>query len=251
MQPQRTFPDSHAVLNRPITAKMPLARTSADAPAAGSARAQPEVLAVWHNVAPGRAAAVREWYAREHHLERLALPGFLETRRYDRVTGAGADILGLYHVSSPDVLGCGTVREKLAEASTWTRSIVPFLRDSSVTRCGISAEAGLGEGGHVAALASSSGNLPRPQTLCGPLLSLPGVLRVRALAGRKTSTGIKAAETRFGEQLGAPISWALLVDAESPEAAQTALYSARDLGGVSEPAQCAVYRLAFCARKNN
>jgi hypothetical protein len=229
---------------------MPLARSIPGHAFAAAAKASGSgVLAIWHNVAPGYAAAVREWYAREHHFERLALPGFMEARRYDRVSGAGADVLGLYSLSSPDALVSEAVREGLAAPSKWTRTVMPHFRNTSITACGIAAEAGLGEGGHVAALACTAGSLPRAATLCAELLSMPGVLRVRTLVAADAGERARSAEMTLTDRPEGPISWALLADAESAEAAQTALYSARKQGGAAEVAHCAVYRLAFCARK--
>ena len=39
------------------------------------ARAQPGILAVWQDWAPGAEALVADWYNREHHAERVAVPG--------------------------------------------------------------------------------------------------------------------------------------------------------------------------------
>lgn len=190
-----------------------------------------EVLAVWHDVTPGHAAAVREWYAREHRAERLALPGCVEARRYDRVAGVGADMFGMYDVESPDAP---------LDASPWAPAVLPYIRNSSVTPCAVTAQAGRAEGGHLATLAAA--DAPRKALDCDALLALPGVLRVRALAPRRERAGLRS------EPREPRLRWALLVDADSAESAQTALYAARDRAGLTGPTQCAVYRLATCAR---
>jgi len=48
---------------------------------------QAGALAIWHDVLPEAEAMVHHWYNREHHLDRVTLPGFLSARRYIAITG--------------------------------------------------------------------------------------------------------------------------------------------------------------------
>jgi hypothetical protein len=233
---------------RSLAAEKRPTRTPSASPA--TARAPEAVLAIWHDVAPGRAVEVRDWYAREHHFERLAVPGFLEARRYDRLAGAGADVFNLYALNSPDVLQSDAYLQRLAAPSKWTRTVMPHFRHMSRTPCTVIADAGRGQGGHLAAVAANEGELKDPRQVCDQLMTLPGVLRARALLGSRMKSP-ETAETALRGGPDARVAWALVVEVDTAEAAQTALYAARDLSRVGNATQqCAVYRLAFCMRND-
>lgn len=216
------------------------------------------MLAIWHDIAPGHAMEVREWYAREHHFERLAVPGFLEASRYDRLQGIGGNVLGLYRVDTPAVLQSAAYRARLAAPTPWTQAVMPHFHEMSRTVCRIAAQAGRAEGGYLAALAPAADSVASDGvrdasvfvTLCAALLARPGVLRVRCLAaaidGSEAASSSSEAALRGQPDTG--VAWAVLVDTDSAEAAKAALDAARMHTGIADPAQCAVYNLAFAAR---
>jgi hypothetical protein len=216
------------------------------------------MLVIWHDIALGHATEVREWYAREHHFERLAVPGFLEASRYDRLQGIGGNVLGLYRVDAPAVLQSAAYRACLAAPTPWTQEVMPHFRAMSRTVCRIAAQAGRAEGSYLAALAPAADSVASTgafqaaafDTLCAALLLRPGMLRVRCLAA--AIDGSEAAPTSSEAALrGRPdagVAWAVLIDTDSAEAAQAALDAACAHTGTADPAQCAVYRLAFAAR---
>ncbi|MES2480879.1 MAG: hypothetical protein V4609_02685 [Pseudomonadota bacterium] len=212
------------------------------------------MLAIWHDVAPGQGAALREWYGREHHFERLAIAGFVEVRRFERVSGTGAEVFGAYRVLAPCVLRSAGYRARVDAPSTWTREAMRHFRNMSRTVCAVAGCAGRAQGGHVAALAGRGGALADAQAVCERLVQLPGVLQVTALAADPETHEIhEAPAAPSAEQVlrggtDTRIGWALLLDADSQEAAEQALATARAHTGCREPAQCAVYRLCFAAR---
>jgi hypothetical protein len=207
------------------------------------------MLAIWHDVAPGQGAAVREWYGREHHFERLAIPGFLEARRFERVSGTGAEVLGAYRVAAPDVLHSAAYRARVDAPSAGTRAAMGHFRNMSRTVCTITARAGRAQGGHVAALAAAGSALADPSAACDRLLQLPGVLQVTALAGeRKAATTAASAEQALRGGPDTQVDWALLLEADSLDAAEQALQAAQEHTGCRHPVQFAVYRLCFAAR---
>lgn len=206
------------------------------------------MLAIWHDVAAGHAAGVREWYVREHHFERLAIPGFVDVRRFDRVSGEGAQVLGLYGVITPQVLQSEAYRARVEAPTEWTRRVMPHFRHMSRTVCESMARSGRAQGGHLAALACASGRLTAPAVLCQRLLALSGVLQVSALRAAPPAHQPGSSEAALRGGVDTRIAWALLVDADSSEAARAALKAAQELTACSVPAQCAVYSLAFAAR---
>jgi len=206
------------------------------------------MLAIWHDVAPGKEAVVREWYGREHHFERLSVPGFLEARRFERVSGTGTEVFGAYRVAAPDVLHSAAYRARVDAPSAWTREAMGHFRNMSRTVCRIAASSGRAEGGHVAVLAAAGGELFHPSASCESLLQLPGVLQVTALAREHPAGKNTSAEQVLRGGPDAQIAWALLLDADGLDAAERALQAAQEHSGCRHPAQFAVYRLCFAAR---
>ena len=203
------------------------------------------MLAIWHDVAPGQSAAVREWYAREHHFERLAIPGFLEARRFERVSGTGAEILNTYRVESPDVLRSDAYRARVDAPTAWTRDAMQHFRRMSRTVCHIAAQEGRAQGGHVAALASAGDERIDPAAACAALAGLPGLLL--GLEHRDAQHATSAEHALRGGP-DAQVRWALLVDTEGPAFAEDALQAAQEHTACRQAAQFAVYRLCFAGR---
>ncbi len=206
------------------------------------------MLVIWHDVVPEQAAAIRDWYAREHHFERLAVPGFLEARRFDRIEGTGAAVLGLYRVDSAAVLRSPQYMARLAAPSAWTQSVMPHFRAMSRTVCEVSAQEGRAEGGHLATVAATMGVAPLPQLLRAALQEVPGVLRWCSVAAAPEPPGPASAETGLRGGPDDRITWAVFVDTDGPESASTALVALQRLTKVADLRQSAVYRMAFAAR---
>jgi hypothetical protein len=61
------------------------------------------------------------WYDREHLAERVAIPGFLEARRYVAVDAA-PKYLGLYSTANFDVLKSDAYKTALANQTEWSRT---------------------------------------------------------------------------------------------------------------------------------
>lgn len=206
------------------------------------------MLAIWHDVAAGQGGAVRDWYSREHHFERLAIPGFQEARRFERVSGTGAEIFGTYRVESADVLRSAAYRARVDAPTPWTREAMQHFRRMSRTVCHVAAQAGRAQGGHVAVLASAGDEAVDAPAACSALAGLPGVLRVTVLQAEQQATQPASAEHALRGGPDAQVRWAVLVDADSPSFAEQALLVAQEHTACREAAQFAVYRLCFAAR---
>lgn len=206
------------------------------------------MLAIWHDVASGQLAEVRDWYAREHHFERLAIPGFLEARRYERVSGAGADVFGCYRVESPQVLRSSPYLARVDAPTPWTREMMRHFRNMCRTVCAVDAQMGRAQGGYLATLASAGDETDRLGELCAQLQARPGVLRVTALTSVAEPPQPITAEQALRGRPDAQVRWALLLDADNLSVAQDVLEAASAASGCREPVQSAVYRLCFSAR---
>jgi hypothetical protein len=71
------------------------------------------------DIDPSDEAEFNRWYDREHLLERVAIPGFLEARRYIAHEGA-PKYLCLYSTTTFDVLDSPAYRAKLATPTDWS-----------------------------------------------------------------------------------------------------------------------------------
>ncbi|CAN7666347.1 MULTISPECIES: DUF4286 family protein [Variovorax] len=70
-------------------------------------------------VLPEEEADFNEWFDREHLAERVAIPGFLEARRYESV-GAPTRYLQIYNTTRFDVLDSAPYRAALASQTEWS-----------------------------------------------------------------------------------------------------------------------------------
>ncbi|WP_134495710.1 hypothetical protein [Microvirga pakistanensis] len=102
-------------------------------------------LIAWHDVEKGREAEYLDWHSHEHMKERLAIPGFLQGRRYS-VVGSGPQFLVLYTVLKPDVFASQTYLEHLNHPSEWTQQVMPALRNMNRSLCRVAASSGSGAG---------------------------------------------------------------------------------------------------------
>jgi hypothetical protein len=102
-------------------------------------------LIAWHDVEEGREGEYLDWHSHEHMKERLAIPGFLQGRRYS-VVGSGPQFLILYTVRNPDVFTSQTYLEHLNHPTDWTQQAMPALRNMNRSLCRVEASSGLGAG---------------------------------------------------------------------------------------------------------
>lgn len=71
-------------------------------------------------VLPEEEADFNEWFDREHLAERVAIPGFIEARRYESV-GAPTRYLQIYSTTEFDVLDGAAYRAALANQTEWSK----------------------------------------------------------------------------------------------------------------------------------
>jgi hypothetical protein len=143
----------------------------------------PGVLAIWNDREDAIAPVYEHWYVSEHVPERLAVPGFLTARRYERCGGDGPQFFTFYELASPDVLSSSAYLERLAAPSPLTRQVMAQFRNMVRTACIPVAGRGTAQGGCVVAAW-----VPQPALVDPDSLTLAGswrqddprVLRLRA-----------------------------------------------------------------------
>jgi hypothetical protein len=97
--------------------------------------AQPGILAIFNNVAPGREAEFEEWFQHEHLQERLGVSGFLLGRRYEAVSGEPR-YFNYYVTRSAEVLYSADYRMRLNNPTPMTRMVMSeIFKDMIRTVC--------------------------------------------------------------------------------------------------------------------
>ena len=85
------------------------------------------------------------WYDREHLAERVAIPGFLEARRYVAVDAA-PKYLGLYSTENFDVLDSDAYRTALGNQTAWSKANISRFRNMLRSVARITCSRGQGRG---------------------------------------------------------------------------------------------------------
>ena len=92
------------------------------------------ILAIWHDLEEAAEDLYERWLVTEHIPERLALPGFLEARRYETTTGSPRYFIR-YEVASPDALASPEYLARLASPTPLTREVMKAFRNMVRTAC--------------------------------------------------------------------------------------------------------------------
>jgi hypothetical protein len=98
------------------------------------------------DVDPAHEADFNRWYDREHLEERVAIPGFIEARRYVREDGSLPKYFSLYSTETFEVLDSPAYRAALANQTEWSKQNIARFKNMvrSVARITISRGKGRG-----------------------------------------------------------------------------------------------------------
>jgi len=179
------------------------------------------VLIAWHDLAEGREAEYLDWHSHEHMQERLAVPGFMEARRYS-VVGTGPAHLILYVAVGPRVFETQAYLERLNQPSVRTQRIMPALLNMNRSLCRIEASRGFGAGRWLQTLRFS----PVPgcearlrDTLMGKvqwLATQPGLCAAHLLISDRNRGRIPPREAALRGGQDTMADWVLLIEGYSP-----------------------------------
>ena len=97
------------------------------------------------DVDPSDEAEFNRWYDREHLEERVAIPGFLEARRYVAHDGA-PKYLSLYSTETFEVLDSPAYRAALASQTAWSKANIARFRNMIRAVARITISRGQGRG---------------------------------------------------------------------------------------------------------
>jgi hypothetical protein len=161
------------------------------------------VLALWLDLAPGTELEVNEWFNREHHAERVDLPGFVSARRYV-ADSVKPKYFICYRTRDLAALTAPAYLERLNHPTAWTRRAMPYFRNTSRSACRQLARFGRGEGGMVATLrfgraAGSDARLERwlCETALAAALAAPGIVSAELWQSDPAASNPDTAERRI------------------------------------------------------
>ena len=109
------------------------------------------ILVLWNDCAPEGRDHYERWYAREHILERVDVPGFRFGRRFESDT-ASPRFFTYYEVDSADVLRSPAYMERQQNPTPDTTKAMASFRNMNRTVCEVAAVAGVLSGSHVVTL---------------------------------------------------------------------------------------------------
>jgi hypothetical protein len=98
---------------------------------------------------PAEEEDFNKWYDREHIVERVAIAGFLEARRYVAAL-ASPKYLNLYCTEKLETLDSPAYRDKLQNATPWTRHHSSKFRNYTRVAARVTVSKGQGRGGTLA-----------------------------------------------------------------------------------------------------
>ena len=203
------------------------------------------------NVDAADEAEFNRWYDREHLEERVAIPGFLEARRYVAHDG-NPKYLSLYSTETFDVLDSAAYRTALANQTAWSKANIARFKDMirGVARITISRGTGRGAALGIIRLRPPAGGEDELRSALRERLDpakLDGIISMHLLEN-------DAALSRpLTDEPGAPNpgagDWFVLIDATDIGAIPAAMAAFATFK--SETVSSGVYRLMFDLTKSD
>jgi hypothetical protein len=143
-----------------------MSRTDITSVTSAEAAAQPRqgaLLLNWFDIEPGREDAFDDWHNREHVIERMSVPGFMQGRRFEAMgapRAAGHAYLVIYDASSIGVFESPDYAARLDNPTPLTASVVPHLRSLTRTVYRVEARRGGGTGAYLRTVRLSAAKGP-------------------------------------------------------------------------------------------
>lgn len=216
----------------------------------------PGVLAIWHDIEPGRRDEVLRWYDHEHHAERIGIPGFVRARRHSARAG-GPELFIYYETESVEVLGSPDYLWRVDNPTDWTRNTMRHFRANVRSACRVVHRSAGPDGAYV--------GTARLRPVPGQAASLrerlvrqlfPQLREGRTLLGTQLweadpeLTTIHSAERNLRQVPDRTVDWVIVVSASTPEAVDASLAgplspAALEALGAAPGAITGAYRLDF------
>lgn len=173
------------------------------------------LLAIWHGVEAGFEPSFDDWYDRQHHLERVNVPGFARARRYLNLD-AGPRYFSRYEVDDGLVLASTPYLNALNNPTEWTRTLLPRYLNTTRAVFRFVAGSGDADGGDLVTLRFSGYDA---DTSCAfgrremtALTTAPGVLRVEVWKADSAVSMLRTEEKNLRGTADNVVGQAILVE---------------------------------------
>lgn len=200
------------------------------------------------NVDAADEAEFNRWYDREHLEERVAIPGFMEARRYVAHDG-NPKYLSLYSTETFEVLDSPVYRAALANQTAWSKANIARFKDMirGVARITISRGVGRGAVLGIIRLRPAGGEDKLRVALREQLdpAELDGIISMHLL---ENDPALSKPLTDNASMAGAG-DWFVLIDATDVNAIPPA--AARFAAFKSQTVSSGIYRLMFDLAKSD
>lgn len=214
-------------------------------------------LSIWNDIDAEIENDYEAWYQRDHLRDRVATPGFRSCRRYQRVLGEGREYFTFSDLDSIEVLSSAPYRERLREATDWTRRIMPHFRRLIRVAADVTVDKGDGTGVFAGTalydqLGDRGGSVRR-----GIEVALEGVMndcritRVRLFEANPVVNDLPNPEARLRPDPPRSTELAIVVEGTSEAAVSrqlAKLQSLSELAALSPAMPASVYRLLYSSR---
>jgi hypothetical protein len=212
------------------------------------------VLNIWNDIDEDIEVDYERWYQRDHLRDRVGTPGFRSCRRYLRVSGEGRMYFTFSDLEDISVIQGAAYRERLANATEWTRRIMPHFRRLVRMASDVTVERGDGTGGFVATAAfdgsASQCTAARDAvaTVLDRVMDDARLTRVRVLLANEAANTLPNPEAALRPDAPRTAALAILVEGsfqESVTRALQAIVEQRAIMALSSVVPPSTYRLLF------
>ena len=97
------------------------------------------------DIEPANVDEFNRWFDKEHMEERAAIPGFLNTRRYEALAGSPR-YLNLYDAETLDALGGPAYQKALQNQTDWSKTVMTYFQNFHRTVGRVKVSFGVGHG---------------------------------------------------------------------------------------------------------
>jgi hypothetical protein len=208
------------------------------------------LLFIFTNVAQADESNFNRWYDREHLVDRIEVPGFTSSRRYQSVGTAHWKYLAIYEAEGLQVFDSPVYRERLAAQSPWSKQVLPLFVDPQRTIAKEVSRQGTGFGTYMSIHAlrpwqdADVSVADRFSRLAAEAIEADDrLIRIRLLAG-DPELSRPVAEYRPGRP--SPISgedWFVFAEASEQESLDTLSGPLASLPVLSAPVELGAYKL--------
>jgi hypothetical protein len=216
------------------------------------------MMCLWNDIDAVIEPEYEAWYQRDHLRDRVGTPGFRSCRRYVRVAGEGRQYLTFSDLDSIEATRSAYYLDRLANATEWTRRIMPHFRRMVRVVADVTIDRGDGSGGFIASVAyehaEPQGKEAARRAIAAALdevMSDACVTRVRVLERNAASTDVPNPEAalRPDPRRSAELSILLEGSYEAVVTRQLArLLALPALAALQPVVAPSVYRLLFSSR---